>query len=92
MPLDVTVQQLDGRVERIVNAALVSIRDEGSHNVEGGLQGQGDPDLTTGDMVSSGVTVNTPEVFFPQQSKILVVLTQQISSLTRLQSALRKIM
>ena len=63
MPLDVTVQQLDGRVERVVNAARVLLRDEGSHNF--GERAAIVPNKTAGNMVSSGVADNTPEEFFP---------------------------
>ena len=31
--VDFPVQQLEGRVERVVNAALISLFDEGSHRV-----------------------------------------------------------
>ena len=33
VPLDVPFQQLGGRVEKVVNATLISLRDEESHNV-----------------------------------------------------------
>ena len=34
VPQDVSVQQFDGKVERIVDAVLNSLRDERSHNHE----------------------------------------------------------
>ena len=56
VPMDVPIQQLGGRVERVVNAAMISLRDEESHNV--GERGY---------MVSSGVAENTLEHFFPSR-------------------------
>ena len=61
--LDVPVQQLHGRVERVVSAALISLRDEGSHNFR--ERAAIISDITTGDVVSSGIVENLPEDFFP---------------------------
>ena len=66
MLLDVLVQQLDGRVERVINAALVSLRDEGSHNF--GEKDEIVPNITAGGIVSSSVAEDTPEDFFPSRA------------------------
>ena len=79
--LDVPVQQLDGRVERVTSAALVSLRDEGSHNV--GERAAVVPNITTGDVVSCSVAKNTPEDFSPAEWR-LVEGCQRISSLSLL--------
>ena len=65
MPLDVR-SLLDGRVEGVISAALVSLQDEGSHNF--GERAAVVPNVTTGDVVSSGVAKDTPEDFFPSRA------------------------
>ena len=52
--LDVPVQLLGGRVEMVVNVALISLRDEGFHNVV--KRAAVVPKITAGEMVSSGVS------------------------------------
>ena len=47
-PLDILPQQLDGRVERVISAPLISLRDEGSHNF--GKRAAIIPDITTGNV------------------------------------------
>ena len=66
VPLDVPVQQLDGRVERVISAVLISLRDEESHNF--GEKAAIIPHITTGDVVSnasSSIAEDLPEDFFP---------------------------
>ena len=48
-PLDVPVQQLDGRVEGVISAALISLRDVGSHNI--GERAAVIPNITAGNVV-----------------------------------------
>ena len=62
-PLDVPVQQLDCRVEKVVSAVLISLQDEGSHNFRESAAII--PDITTGDVVSSGIAEKLSEDFFP---------------------------
>ena len=62
VPLNVPVQQLDGMVDRVISAVLVSLEDEGSHNVGG--KAAVVPNITTRDVVSSGVAEDVPEDFF----------------------------
>ena len=65
VPLDVPIQQIDGSVERVISAALVSLRDEGSYNI--GERAVVVPSITTG-YVSSIVDENTPEeTFYPAE-------------------------
>ena len=63
--LDVPVQQLDGRVERVFSAARGSSvrRDVGSHKY--GERAAVIPDITRGDVVSSCIAEDLPEDFFP---------------------------
>ena len=63
MPLDVPVQQLDNRVERIVFAVLIPLRDERSHNLW--ERAAIVPNILSGNAMSSGVAKNTPEDLFP---------------------------
>ena len=65
--LDVPVQQLDGRVERVFSAALISLRDEESHNF--GERAGVIPDITRGDVVSSGIAEDLPEDYFPGRTR-----------------------
>ena len=64
--LDVPVQQLEGRVQGVIGAALISLRDEGSHNI--GKRAAVIPHMTAGDVVFSGVADDTPEDFFTSRS------------------------
>ena len=77
--LDVLVLQLDGRVEWVFSAALISLRDEGSHNF--GERTAVIPVITRGDMVSSVITEDLPEDFFIPQNRRLVEGYRRISSL-----------
>ena len=77
MPLDVLVQQLDGRVERVINAVLVSLRDEGW--LKFGERAVIVPSITAGDMVSYSVA----ETFSPAEQEVGRRVSQ-ISSLSLL--------
>ena len=72
-PLDVPVQQLDGRVEGVVSAALISLRDERLHSI--GEMAAVIPNITGGDMVSSDVTENTPEDFLVNRARGVVTVS-----------------
>ena len=65
-PLDVPVHQLDSRVEKVIGAALISLRDEGSHNIW--ERAAVIRHITTGDVVSSGVAEDIPEDLFPSRA------------------------
>ena len=65
-PLDVPVQQIDVRVEEVIGAALISLHDERLHNIW--ERAANIPNITAGDVVSSGVAENTPEDFFPRRA------------------------
>ena len=66
-PLDVPVKQLDGRVEEVIGAGLIYLSDEGSHNI--GERAALIPNITAGDVVSSGVAEVTPEDFFSSKAR-----------------------
>ena len=66
MPLDVPVQQLDGRVEGVIGAVLISLSVmKGLHNI--GERFALMPNITTWDVVSSSVAEDTLEDFLPSR-------------------------
>ena len=62
----IPVQHLDGRVDLVVGGALISLPDDGSHNI--GERAAIIPIITAGDMASSGVAENMPKDFFPSRA------------------------
>ena len=94
LPLEIPVPQLDGWDERVVYKALISLHDEGSHNVEERTTIV--PNIISGNVMSSGVAANGPEDFFPPQSRMLVKGSQRSHSKSGFdvnpsQSALQKL-
>ena len=63
--MDVPVQQLDGRVEGVIGAVLISLRDEGSHNIR--EKAAVIPNISAVDVVSLRIRLKT---FFPAEQKV----------------------
>ena len=64
--LDVPFQQLDDRVEGVISAALISLWDEGSHDIWESVAIV--PNITAADVVFSGVAEGMPEDFRPSRA------------------------
>ena len=62
--VDVPFHQLDGRVEEVIGATLISLRDESHTTSERGTRPAVIPNITPGDVVSSGVAEDMPEDSF----------------------------